>query len=116
MNKNASNQKFNNFSEKEFDSIAIEAFNEVFGIEHKNSSKEKFIAEVKDYLDDIEAKSNIEGIEEGMCLLDRFYDFRSNFNDTMEGLMHMLMDLLQILIVKVRGHKNVTGRYKITYC
>lgn len=112
---NASNQNTNNNSLKEdFDNIVMEAFHDIFV--DSPSNKEIFVTEVKDYLDDVNNKASLEGIEEGMNLLNRFYDFRFVIDEAMEGLMHMLMDLLQILIVKVRGHKNITGKYKITYC
>lgn len=97
----------------DFDNIVMECFYEIFV---DNPNKEVFVAEVKEYLDDVNNKASLEGIEEGMNLLDKFYDFRFIIDEAMEGLMHMLMDLLQILIVKVRGHKNITGKYKITYC
>lgn len=115
MNKNASNQNTNKTNLlKDFDNIVMDCFHETF-VDNPNN-KEVFVAEVKDYLDDISDKANIEGIEEGMNLLNRFYDFRYIADEAMEGLMHMLMDLLQILIVKVRGHRNVTGQYRFNYC
>lgn len=99
---------------KDFDNIVMECIHETF-VDNPNN-KEVLVTEVKDYLDDIGNKANIEGIEEGMSLLNRFYDFRYIADEAMEGLMHMLMDLLQILIVKVRGKGNITGQYKFTYC
>ena len=115
MNSLGQNKNTNNITLKEdFENIVMEAIHDVFI--DSPSNKEIFVTEVKDYLDDVNNKASLEGIEEGMNLLDKFYDFRFIIDEAMEGLMNMLMDLLQILIVKVRGKRNITGQYKFTYC